>query len=63
MGPEAEKIRMAGNFTLEKSKPKTMVVEQVNQKVHLQSKKKNRCKGGGGLIQLNSDSNGKERCT
>lgn len=40
MGPEAEKIRMAGNFTLEKSKPKTMVVEQVNQKVHLQSKKK-----------------------
>lgn len=32
MGPGTEKIRVAGDFILEKSKPKTVVVEQVKPK-------------------------------
>ena len=32
VGPEAEKMRVAGDFILEKSKPKTIIEEQVKSK-------------------------------
>ena len=58
VGPEAEKIRMARDFILEKSKPKTVAVEQVKPKgTHSQQRNKPKKqvarKEGGCLIKMN----------
>ena len=49
VGPEAEKMRVAGDFILENSKPKAIIEEQVKSKgifIH-RGKKKKICKRGG----------------
>lgn len=60
--PEAEKIRVAGDFILEKSKPKTIAVaKQIKPKgTYSQPKKKSKRRG---LVTLNRNTNGKERHT